>query len=90
MKILFVASECAPFAKSGGLGDVLWSLPRALKSEGAEVAVMLPKYSQIPEKYKELRPSPPSTPVSEYVISLFSRYRVYVRVVLANNLGAIR
>ena len=52
MKILFVASECAPFAKSGGLGDVLWSLPRALKDEDTEVAVMLPKYTQIPSKFR--------------------------------------
>lgn len=53
MKILFVASECAPFAKTGGLGDVLWSLPRALKDENTEVSVILPKYTQIPAEYRE-------------------------------------
>lgn len=53
MKILFVASECAPFAKSGGLGDVLWSLPKALADADTEVAVMLPKYAQIPAEYRE-------------------------------------
>ena len=37
MKILFVTSECAPFSKSGGLADVAYSLPPALKEEGNEI-----------------------------------------------------
>lgn len=44
MKILMVASEAAPFAKTGGLADVLGSLPPALARLGDEVAVVLPKY----------------------------------------------
>lgn len=52
MKVLFVASECYPFIKTGGLGDVAWSLPRALKKEGLDIAVMIPNYGQIPEKYR--------------------------------------
>jgi starch synthase len=52
MKVLFVTSECHPFIKTGGLGDVAWSLPRALKEEGVEIAVILPKYSQIPNRFK--------------------------------------
>ena len=47
MRILFVASEAAPLAKTGGLADVVGSLPRALRSLGYEVAVFLPRYRQI-------------------------------------------
>lgn len=53
MKVLFVTSECHPFIKTGGLGDVAWSLPRALHQEGLEIAVILPKYSQIPSRFKD-------------------------------------
>ncbi len=52
MKILFAVSECTPFVKSGGLADVAGALPKALARLGNEVAVMLPKYSQIPERGK--------------------------------------
>jgi starch synthase len=47
MKILMVASEAAPFAKTGGLADVLGALPRALVELGDEVAVVLPKYQGV-------------------------------------------
>jgi starch synthase len=47
MKILMVASEAAPFAKTGGLADVVGSLPAALKSLGHEVAVLLPRYGVV-------------------------------------------
>ncbi len=47
MKILFVASEAAPFAKTGGLGDVISALPRALGVRGHEVLVVMPKYGSI-------------------------------------------
>lgn len=47
MKILMVSSEAAPFAKSGGLADVVGALPAALQSLGHEVAVILPRYRQI-------------------------------------------
>jgi starch synthase len=47
MKILMVASEAAPFAKTGGLADVVGSLPAALKSLGYEVAVLLPRYRSV-------------------------------------------
>ena len=52
MKVLFVASEAAPFFKVGGLGDVIWSLPKALQDENVEARVVLPLYSSIDrEKY---------------------------------------
>ena len=53
LKILFAASEVKPFSKSGGLGDVAGSLPRALKAAGAEVAVISPKYGTIPQEYAD-------------------------------------
>ena len=52
-KVLFVAGESWPFIKTGGLGDVAYSLPKALKKEGVDIRVILPKYSKIPEKYKK-------------------------------------
>ena len=51
MKILYVTSEAAPFAKTGGLGDVAGSLPPALAREGAEVAVALPLYRRVRDRY---------------------------------------
>lgn len=53
MKILFVAAEGGPFYKTGGLGDVIQSLPKELKKEGIDVRVMLPYYSSMPEHYKK-------------------------------------
>ncbi|MDF2513118.1 MAG: hypothetical protein K0S04_2984 [Herbinix sp.] len=53
MKILMVASEAAPFAKTGGLADVLGSLPNALIKQGADVRVIMPKYGTISSKLRE-------------------------------------
>ena len=53
MRVLFASSEAVPFAKTGGLGDVAGSLPRALKHAGAKAAVILPKYSTIPQEYQD-------------------------------------
>ncbi|SHE29980.1 glycogen synthase GlgA [Desulforamulus putei] len=52
MKVLFVASEGVPFAKTGGLADVIGSLPRALINQGLDVRVVLPKYGVIPLHYR--------------------------------------
>lgn len=52
MKILFATGEAWPFIKTGGLGDVAYSLPKALKHIGIDARVILPKYAQIPEKYR--------------------------------------
>ncbi len=51
-KVLFVASECVPFVKTGGLADVVGSLPKYLNKEEFDVRVMLPKYMMIPEQFK--------------------------------------
>ncbi len=54
MKLLFAATECAPFFKSGGLGDVMGALPKELAKKGHEVRVVLPYFSQLMgDQYKE-------------------------------------
>ncbi|WP_047151208.1 glycogen synthase GlgA [Aneurinibacillus tyrosinisolvens] len=52
MKILFAASEAVPFVKTGGLADVIGSLPKELKNDGLDVRVILPKYEDIPAEYQ--------------------------------------
>ncbi|MGI6109079.1 MAG: glycogen synthase GlgA [Eubacteriaceae bacterium] len=51
LKVLFAASECYPFAKSGGLGDVVGALPKAFPKDEVDVRVILPKYESIPWKF---------------------------------------
>ncbi|MRN54522.1 glycogen synthase GlgA [Paenibacillus monticola] len=51
MKVLFAAAEAHPFIKTGGLADVIGALPKALKSAGVDVRVIIPKYRGIPEKF---------------------------------------
>ncbi|MCI6284495.1 glycogen synthase GlgA [Selenomonas sp.] len=53
MKVLYVAAEAVPFAKTGGLADVAGSLPKALKEDGVDVRVIMPKFGKIPEKYRD-------------------------------------
>ena len=52
-KIAFIGSECYPFVKTGGLGDVMYALPRALIRQNCEVRVILPYYNCMPQKYKD-------------------------------------
>ena len=52
-KVAFIGSECYPFVKTGGLGDVMYALPRALIRQNCEVRVMMPLYRCIPDKFKE-------------------------------------
>ena len=53
MKTLFVAAECAPFFKTGGLGDVAGALPKALKEKGTDIKVVLPFFTKMPQRYKD-------------------------------------
>jgi starch synthase len=53
LKIAFVGSECYPFVKTGGLGDVMYALPKALIKQNCEVRVIIPRYKCIPQKYLE-------------------------------------
>ncbi len=56
LKILFVASECAPYAKSGGLGDVVGALPKELADMGHQVQILMPLYRQIDQQAYDIRP----------------------------------
>ena len=51
--VAFIGSECYPFVKTGGLGDVMYALPRALIGQNCDVKVILPRYACIPQKYQE-------------------------------------
>ena len=53
LKVLYVASEAVPFVKTGGLADVAGSLPKALKKQGVDVRVVLPKYGKIDREYRD-------------------------------------
>lgn len=53
MKVLFAAAECAPFFKTGGLGDVAFALPKELVKQGVETAVVLPYFTIMPQKFKD-------------------------------------
>ncbi|GAC1433708.1 MAG: glycogen synthase GlgA [Terriglobales bacterium] len=68
MHIAFVAAEGLPFSKTGGLGDVVGALPRALASAGHEVSVFLPRYRQT-------KPSDPKVVISSITIPFDDRYR---------------
>ena len=51
--IAFIGSECHPFVKTGGLGDVMYALPRSLINMDCDVRVILPRYACIPQKYQD-------------------------------------
>ena len=51
--IAFIGSECYPFVKTGGLGDVMYALPKALIAQNCDVKVIIPRYKCIPQKYQE-------------------------------------
>lgn len=53
MKILFATSECYPFLKTGGLGDVAYALPKALSAMGEDCRVIMPNYGTIKKEYKD-------------------------------------
>ena len=51
--VAFIGSECHPFVKTGGLGDVMYALPRELVRLNCDVRVIFPRYACIPQKYQE-------------------------------------
>lgn len=51
--IAFIGSECYPFVKTGGLGDVMYALPKILAQQNCDVRVILPRYRCIPQKYQD-------------------------------------
>ncbi len=51
--VAFIGSECYPFVKTGGLGDVMYALPKALVKQNCDVKVILPRYKCIPWEYQE-------------------------------------
>lgn len=53
IKVLIAAAEAVPFAKTGGLGDVIGSLPKELKKQGVDARVIMPNYQDIPERFKQ-------------------------------------
>jgi starch synthase len=63
LKILFVVSECVPFAKTGGLADVAAALPMALAARGHDVRVVLPRYRVAKTQPAERLPAPLAVPV---------------------------
>ncbi|MBQ1372015.1 MAG: glycogen/starch synthase, partial [Oscillospiraceae bacterium] len=51
--VAFIGSECYPFVKTGGLGDVMYALPRALAKLNCDVKVILPRYRCIPQQWQD-------------------------------------
>ncbi len=64
-RVLFVAGEAAPFAKTGGLGDVIGSLPVELVKQGVDARVIMPWYRDIPEHFKAK-----AVPVAECIVKI--------------------
>ncbi|HEY6374261.1 MAG TPA: glycogen/starch synthase, partial [Edaphobacter sp.] len=74
MHIVFAASECAPWAKTGGLADVVSGLPRALAKMGHKVSVFLPYYRQVAKAV------PDASVVLQSVTIPFPFYNRFVRI----------
>jgi len=80
--IAFAASECVPYAKTGGLADVIGSLPRALAALGHQVSVYLPRYRQA-------KLSEPQTVVRSITVPFDDQYR-FCSIVTAGNIAGVR
>lgn len=70
MKVLFIATEAVPFVKTGGLADVIGSLPGELRKQGIDARVIIPGYGQIPTEYKEQM-----VPLKKITVNLGWRYQ---------------
>ncbi len=85
MNVLFVAAECTPFVKIGGLADVVGSLPQALKKlRRCEVRVILPDYRSIPSRFKKRMET-----VATFSVDVGTKWSVYVGL-LTLRVGAVR
>ena len=82
MHIAFVASECVPYSKTGGLADVVGALPRALASLGHQVSVYLPRYRQT-------KLADPQTVVRSITVPFDDKYR-FCSVVTAGTTAGVR
>jgi starch synthase len=82
MHIAFVASECVPYSKTGGLADVVGALPRALAALGHQVSVYLPRYRQT-------KLTDPETVVRSITVPFDDKYR-FCSVVTAGTSGGVR
>src|SRR5262249_37955275 len=76
LRVLFVASECAPFVKTGGLGDVVGALPRALARRAVDVRVVVPLYAGMP--WNDLEPLEGTLAVPMWFGPAFARVRLGV------------
>jgi len=82
MHVAFVASECVPFSKTGGLADVVGALPRALAAAGHQVSVYLPRY-------KQTKLTDPQTVVRSITVPFDDQYR-FCSVVTGGSQGGIK
>src|SRR6266853_1454983 len=82
MHVSFVASECVPFSKTGGLADVVGALPKALAALGHQVSVYVPRYRQT-------KLSDPQTVVRSITVPFDDKYR-FASVVTAGSSGGVR
>jgi starch synthase len=87
LKVLFVSSEVAPFAKTGGLGDVAAALPKALKASGHDVRVVMPLYSRVARIVPGLQLE---QVVGDFAVALGPGLRVHVSILAHGNVYFVR